>query len=178
TEQRSRAKTINFGVLYGMGAHRLSNELKIPYKEAKQFIDDYFDRFPKIRQYIDWQVASAREKGWVTTLKGRRRSLPEINSSNRALRQNAERIALNSPIQGSAADLIKVAMIEVDRALREKFPQAKMILQVHDELVFDVPERQAEEVGELVRERMENAVRLEVPVRVDLGRGRNWLECK
>ncbi|MFH1070702.1 MAG: DNA polymerase I [Candidatus Glassbacteria bacterium] len=178
SEQRSRAKTINFGVLYGMGAHRLSNELKIPYKVARQFIDDYFDRFPRIREYIDRQVGSAREKGWVTTIMGRRRRLPEIVSANRAQRQNAERIALNTPIQGSAADLIKAAMIQIDRALREKFPEAKMILQVHDELVFDVPEKQAEDVGALVRELMENAIRLDVPVKVDLGRGRNWLECK
>ncbi|MFH1068083.1 MAG: DNA polymerase, partial [Candidatus Glassbacteria bacterium] len=144
----------------------------------RQFIDDYFDRFPRIREYIDRQVGSAREKGWVTTIMGRRRRLPEIVSANRAQRQNAERIALNTPIQGSAADLIKAAMIQIDRALREKFPEAKMILQVHDELVFDVPEKQAEEVGALVRELMENAIRLDVPVKVDLGRGRNWLECK
>jgi len=175
---RSRAKTINFGVLYGMGAHRLSRELKIPFQEARQFIEDYFDRFPQIRQYIEHQIDQAREKGWVSTILGRKRKLPEINSANRAQRQNAERMALNTPIQGSAADLIKVAMIEVDRKLREKFPEARMIIQVHDELVFDVPGSQADKVGELVRGVMEKAVELKVPVKVDLGQGNNWLECK
>ena len=178
TEQRSRAKTINFGVLYGMGAHRLSSELKIPYKDAKQFIDDYFDRFPRIREFIDLTVASAHEKGWVSTILGRRRQLPEINSSNHMARQNSERIALNTPIQGSAADLIKVAMIQVDRRLRQEFPEARMNIQVHDELVFEVPESQAEAVGALVCEVMEHAVELKVPVKVDWGVGKNWLECK
>jgi len=177
-EHRSRAKTINFGVLYGMGPHRLSQELKIPFNEARKFIEDYFNRFPLIRAYIERQVDQAREQGWVSTILGRRRKLPEINSANRVQRQNAERMALNTPIQGSAADLIKIAMIEVDRKLQEKFPGAKMIIQVHDELVFEVPRSQADKVGELVRTVMENAVELKVPVRVDLGKGGNWLECK
>jgi len=161
-----------------MGAHRLSRELGIPFEEARKFIEDYFDRFPLIRAYIERQVDLAREKGWVSTILGRKRKLPEINSSNRVQRQNAERMALNTPIQGSAADLIKVAMIEVDKRLLEKFPEAKMIIQVHDELVFDVPGSQADKVGELVRSVMENAVELKVPVKVDLGQGGNWLECK
>ena len=177
-KHRSRAKTINFGVLYGMGAHRLSRELKIPFNEARRFIEDYFDRFPLIRQYIEHQVDLARQQGWVSTIIGRKRKLPEISSVNRMQRQNSERMALNTPIQGSAADLIKVAMIEVDRKIREKFPEAKMIIQVHDELVFDVPESRADDLGELVRDVMENAVELKVPVRVDLSRGKNWLECK
>jgi len=176
--ERGRAKTINFGVLYGMGAHRLSNELKIPYREAKSFIDDYFARFPSIRDYIERQKEQARARGWVETILGRRRNLPEITSANRVVRENAERMALNTPIQGSAADLIKVAMLKVDRELAGMFPQAHMILQVHDELVFDLPESQVEEVGQTVRRLMENAVRLDVPVRVDLGVGRNWLEAK
>lgn len=177
-QERSRAKTINFGVLYGMGAHRLSNELKIPFREAKRFIDDYFARFPSIREYIERQKEQARAQGWVETILGRRRNLPEITSANRVIRENAERMALNTPIQGSAADLIKVAMLHVDKALAERFPEARMILQVHDELVFDVPETQAELVGQAVRELMENAVKLDVPVRVDLGVGHNWLEAK
>ena len=177
-QERSRAKTINFGVLYGMGAHRLSNELKIPFREAKSFIDDYFARFPSIREYIERQKEQARARGWVETILGRRRNLPEITSANRVIRENAERMALNTPIQGSAADLIKVAMIQVDKALTGRFPEARMILQVHDELVFDVPETQADEVGQAVRELMENAVKLDVPVRVDLGVGHNWLEAK
>jgi DNA polymerase I len=178
SQQRSRAKTINFGVLYGMGAHRLSNELKIPYREAKQFIDDYFSRFPKIREYIDSQVARAREQGWVSTIMGRKRKLPDIGSDNWVLRQGAERMALNTPIQGSAADLIKAAMIAVDRELAVKYPDATMILQVHDELIFDVPETQVDGVAELVVDLMENTFKLDVPVKVDLGKGRNWLECK
>ena len=177
-QERSRAKTINFGVLYGMGSHRLSNELKIPFREAKSFIDDYFARFPSIREYIERQKEQARAQGWVETILGRRRNLPEITSANRVVRENAERMALNTPIQGSAADLIKVAMIQVDKALTGRFSEARMILQVHDELVFDVPEAQAEEVGQAVRGLMENAVKLNVPVRVDLGVGRNWLEAK
>jgi DNA polymerase-1 len=177
-EHRGRAKTINFGVLYGMGAHRLSNELKIPYNEAKKFIDDYFARFPLIRQYIDRQVAQARDQGWVSTILGRRRKLPEITSANRVQRENAERMALNTPIQGSAADLIKVAMFQVDKRIMEKWPEVKMILQVHDELVFDTPAAQVEEMGQEVAQIMENAVRLKVPVKVDLGWGRNWLDCK
>ena len=177
-EHRGRAKTINFGVLYGMGAHRLSNELKIPFRVAQKFIDDYFDRFPLIRDYIERQKAAACEQGWVSTILGRRRKLPEITSSNRMTRENAERMALNTPIQGSAADLIKVAMIEVDKKLARHWPEAKMIIQVHDELVFDVPASSAEDVGEEVRSLMENAIRLKVPVKVDLGSGRNWLECK
>ena len=177
-EHRGRAKTINFGVLYGMGAHRLSNELKIPYNEARKFIDDYFARFPLIRQYIDRQVAQARDQGWVSTILGRRRKLPEITSANRVQRENAERMALNTPIQGSAADLIKVAMIQVDKRIMEKWPEVKMILQVHDELVFDTPAAQVEEMGQEVAQIMENAVRLKVPVKVDLGWGHNWLDCK
>jgi len=177
-EHRSRAKTINFGVLYGMGAHRLSNELKIPFKEAKKFIDDYFDRFPKIREYIDTIKEQARKHGWVSTILGRRRNLPQINSANRQQRENSERMALNTPIQGSAADLIKVAMLAVDKKLAEDFPQARMILQVHDELVFEVPASQAEDLGRAVSELMEQAMELKVPIKVDFGIGANWLECK
>ena len=177
-EHRSRAKTINFGVLYGMGAHRLSNELKIPFKEAKKFIDDYFDRFPKIREYIDTVKELARKHGWVSTILGRRRKLPQINSANRQQRENSERMALNTPIQGSAADLIKVAMLAVDKKLAEDFPRARMIIQVHDELVFEVPASQAEDVGRAVSKLMEQAMELKVPIKVDFGIGANWLECK
>jgi len=177
-EHRARAKTINFGVLYGMGPHRLSNELKIPFAEARKFIEDYFDRYPKIREYIDTVKNGARERGWVSTILGRRRKLPQINSANRRQRENAERMALNTPIQGSAADLIKVAMLAVDKKLAGEFPQARMIIQVHDELVFEVPASQAEEVGRAVSELMEQAMELRVPIKVDFGIGPNWLECK
>jgi DNA polymerase-1 len=177
-EHRARAKTINFGVLYGMGPHRLSNELKIPFTEARKFIEDYFDRFPKIREYIDTVKDGARENGWVSTILGRRRKLPQINSANRQQRENSERMALNTPIQGSAADLIKVAMLAVDKKLAEEFPRARMILQVHDELVFEVPASQAEDVGRVVSGLMEQAMELKVPIKVDFGIGPNWLECK
>ncbi|MEA2063031.1 MAG: DNA polymerase I [Gemmatimonadota bacterium] len=177
-ELRGRAKTINFGVLYGMGAHRLSRELKIPYREARGFIEDYFNRFPRVREYIDTVVARTREQGWVSTILGRCRKLPQIDSANRRLRENAERMALNTPIQGSAADLIKVAMLAVDKRLTSKFPEVKMILQVHDELVFEVPESQAGKVGEEVRGLMEQAMELKVPIKVDIGVGPNWLESK
>ena len=177
-EHRSRAKTINFGVLYGMSAHRLSRELKIPFREAKKFIDDYFDRFPNIREWIEEQKEHARRKGWVSTILGRKRWLPEIKSANRVVRENSERIALNTPIQGSAADLIKLAMLNIDKRLAREFPDSHMIIQVHDELIFDVPVTSLDKVGAAVKQEMEGAMDLSVPIKVELGSGKNWLECK
>jgi len=176
-EMRRQAKTINFGVLYGMGAFSLGKDLGISRKEAQEFIDHYFERYPEVHDYLEAKKAEAREHQYVTTILGRRCAIPEINSSNGAIRSYAERNAINYPIQGSAADIIKVAMVNIDRRLREGNLQTRMLLQVHDELVFEVPPEELERVEELVREDMENAVPLDLPLKVDIGTGRNWAEA-
>lgn len=176
-EMRRQAKTINFGVLYGMGAFSLAKDLGISRKEAQAFIDHYFERYPAVLDYLEAKKAEAREHQYVTTLLGRRCAIPEINSKNGAIRSYAERNAINYPIQGSAADIIKVAMVNIDRRLREENLQARMLLQVHDELVFEVPEEELEAVQKLVRVEMENAVPLDLPLKVDIGVGRNWAQA-
>ena len=175
---RSRAKTINFATIYGQGAHALSRQLGIEHAEAKEFIARYFQRFQGVRQYLDAMVAFARENGYVQTIFGRRRYIPELRERNFNIRAFGERTAANSPIQGSAADLIKIAMIRIDDALRTKGLESKMLLQVHDELVFEVSPDEMEQVQELVKYDMENAAQLSVPLVVDLGVGPNWLETK
>jgi DNA polymerase-1 len=177
-EMRARAKTINFATIYGQGPHALSKQLKITHAEAREFIEKYFERFADVRKYLDSQVEQARTHGYVTTLFGRRRYIPEIRDRNFNVRAFGERTAANSPIQGSAADLIKVAMIEIERALRAGKFRAKMLLQVHDELVFEAPLDEVHPVVALVKERMENAVSLAVPLVVDVGTGANWMETK
>ena len=178
SEMRGRAKTINFATIYGQGPHALSKQLKIAHADAKQFIERYFERFASVRSYLDSQVEHARTHGYVTTLFGRRRYIPEIRDRNFNIRAFGERTAANSPIQGSAADLIKVAMIRIDRALRETGARSKMLLQVHDELVFEVPEAEEQQMSELVRREMEQAADLRVPLVVDMGSGCNWLVTK
>ena len=178
SEMRGRAKTINFATIYGQGAHALSRQLKIEHAEAKDFILRYFERFSGIRQYLDSMVAFARENGYVQTIFGRRRYIPELRERNFNTRAFGERTAANSPIQGSAADLIKIAMIRVQNALVTRGLEAKMLLQVHDELVFEVPPGEIDEVRQLVRYEMENAAELSVPLVVDMGMGANWLETK
>ena len=175
-EMRRAAKVINFGIIYGMGPQRLARELSIPLKQAQQYIEQYFARYAGVRSYMEGVLASARETGFVTTLFGRRRSLPELSGRDRAAVQAAERTATNTPIQGSAADLIKVAMVAIDRRLRQSGWRTTMILQVHDELLFEVPLDEAERVEAMVREEMEGACALRVPLRVDVRRGRNWAE--
>jgi DNA polymerase-1 len=176
-EMRRQAKTINFGVLYGMGAFSLAKDLGIGRKEAQQFIDHYFERYPAVLRFMEERKAEARQHQYVTTLLGRHCATPEINSKNGAVRGYAERNAINYPIQGSAADIIKVAMINIDRRLREEGFGARMVLQVHDELVFDVPQDEFEVVRQLVKREMENAVELSVPLVVDIGVGANWSEA-
>ncbi len=176
-EMRRQAKTINFGVLYGMGAFSLAKDLGIGRAEAQQFIDHYFERYPAILKYLEEKKAEAREHQYVTTLLGRRCAIPEINSKNGAVRSYAERNAINYPIQGSAADIIKVAMVNIARRLTEQQFQARMLLQVHDELVFEVPENELDQVQELIRTEMEAAVALDVPLKVDIGTGKNWAEA-
>jgi DNA polymerase-1 len=176
-EMRRQAKTINFGVLYGMGAFSLGKDLGIGRKEAQEFIDHYFERYPAVLDYLEAKKAEAREHQYVTTILGRRCAIPEINSKNGAIRSYAERNAINYPIQGSAADIIKVAMVNIDHRLRDEGLQTRMLLQVHDELVFEVPEEELELVKELVRSEMETAVPLDLPLKVDIGVGQNWAQA-
>ena len=176
-DQRRKAKEVNFGIMYGMGAYGLSQRLGITPEEAEQFIQTYFANYPGVQQYMINIVQEAREKGYVTTLLNRRRYLPEILSDNRRMREFAERTAINTPIQGSAADLIKVAMIHIHDKLAEKKLKSMMIMQVHDELVFEVPRDEVETMKSLVRNEMENAIQLTVPIKVDIGIGQNWLDA-
>ncbi|MCX5665605.1 MAG: DNA polymerase I [Candidatus Omnitrophica bacterium] len=175
-EMRGMAKTVNFGILYGMSPYGLSQSLKIDVNKAKEFIDSYFERYPEVKFYLEGLIDEARQNGFVTTLLGRRRYIPEINSTDMRMRQFAERTAINTPIQGSAADIIKVAMISIDERLSKKKLAAKMIMQVHDELVFDVPKDELEEVYRIVKDGMENIIKLNVPVVAHVEVGENWLE--
>jgi DNA polymerase-1 len=176
-EQRRQAKAINFGVIYGMSAFGLAKQLGISRREAQTFIDTYFERYPGIRTFMDSCIAEAREKMYVTTLLGRRCAIPEINSKNGAVRGYAERNAINYPVQGSAADIIKVAMVRIAHRLTKEGYKTRMLLQVHDELVFDVPVGELENVTTLVTEEMEGAVDVSVPLLVEVGRGQNWREA-
>ncbi len=176
-EQRSNAKMVNFGIIYGISAFGLSQRLHISRKEAKQIIDSYFEQFPGIKIFMDQCILDAREKGYVETILGRKRFLRDINSANAVVRGFAERNAINSPIQGSAADMIKLAMIKIQRYLKESGMQAKMILQVHDELIFDAPKEEASALIEKVKELMSNAMEIDVPMEVDANAGDNWLQA-
>ena len=175
-DMRRVAKIINFGVLYGMSAHRLTRELDIDYKEASAFIEAYFERYPKVQTYIDETLAFARANGYVETLLGRRRYIPDINSKNRNAREYAERTAYNMPIQGTQADIVKLAMLHVAPKLSEH--RARITLQVHDELIVETAVETAEVVAEVVRETMEGAYKLDVPIVAEVGVGENWLEAK
>ncbi len=176
-DMRSSAKVVNFGIVYGMGARGLAQSLGIDAVEARRFIDDYFRSYPGVKRFIDDTIASARRDHAVTTLLGRMRRLPDIDSSNPGARAFSERVAVNTPVQGTAADIIKLAMLAVDRELRAGGFSARLILQVHDELLLDVPEEELPAVRDLVRERMESALDLDVPLKVDMGWGANWLEA-
>jgi len=176
-DSRRMAKAVNFGIIYGLSAFGLSRQLKISMKEARTFIDQYFELYPRIKIYMDSAIAEARERGYTTTIMNRKRALPDIHSKNKQVRQSAERIAINSPIQGSAADLIKVAMINLSRQLKKRKLQSKMILQVHDELVFECPPGEKEEMQTLVKKEMEGVYKFSVPIIVDMGWGDNWNEA-
>jgi DNA polymerase-1 len=176
-DQRRRAKVVNFGIMYGAGPFRMSNELEISRGEAAELISDYFNTYPGIRNYLDETIEFAREHKFVQTLFGRKRPVPDIDASNRMSREGAERIATNMPIQGTAADIIKLAMIQVHKRIKAENLKSKMILQVHDELVFEVPDDEIETLTQLVRETMEHAVDLDIPLTVDIGIGDNWLEA-
>ena len=176
-DERRKAKTANFGIIYGISAFGLAERMDVPRSEAKALIDSYFQTYPGVRQFIDGAVEQARQRGYIETLFGRRRYLPDINSRNAVVRGYAERNAVNAPIQGTAADIIKMAMIRIDRRLRAEGLHAKMILQVHDELNFSVPQAELEAVRRLVVEEMQNAYQLSVPLLADCGEGSNWLEA-
>jgi len=176
-DERRKAKTANFGIIYGISAFGLSERLSIPRGEAKELIDSYFETYPKVKEYMNACIDRAKERGYILTEFKRRRYLPDINSRNATVRGYAERNAVNAPIQGTAADIIKVAMIAIDRRLREEQLQTKMILQVHDELNFSVPQRELDTVRHLVVEEMERAFRMRVPLLAECGDGANWLEA-
>ena len=174
-DMRRKAKTANFGIIYGITPFGLSERLNIPRGEAKELIDGYFATFPQVKQYMDESIAHAREQGYVETLMGRRRYLADINSRNAVVRGYAERNAINAPIQGSAADIIKIAMIRIFKRIEKEKLHSKMILQVHDELNFNVFPDELEKVTAIVTEEMENACRLTIPLKTDIGVGENWL---
>jgi DNA polymerase-1 len=176
-QMRREAKVINFGIIYGMSAYGLAKELAIDQKVAKAYINDYFKKYRGVREYIDSVLEKAREKGYVTTLKHRRRYLPEITSPNQAMRQFAERMAINAPIQGTAADLIKIAMINIQKKIEEQKLKTKMIIQIHDELVFEFPEEEAGKAEHLIRKEMEGVIDISVPLKIDINSGKNWSEA-
>lgn len=173
---RRRAKTVNYGIIYGMSPHGLAKELGISDGEAKKYIEKYFERFSGVKRFIEKAIEEAREKGFVQTILGRKRYVPELISQNHNMRKLGERIAINSPIQGSGADIIKIAMVNVWRKLKNK--KSRIVLQIHDELLIEIKEEEKEEVKETVKEEMENTITLDIPIVVDVGIGKNWMECK
>lgn len=177
-EMRSAAKAVNFGIVYGISDFTLARNIHVSRAEAREYIDRYFERYPGVKAYLDSAVAFARENGYARTLMGRRRYIPEISSANFNVRSFGERCAMNSPIQGAAADIIKIAMIRVHAALRDAGLKARLILQVHDELMVEAPEEEADQAAEILRGCMESVTELRVPLKTDISIGRNWLECK
>ncbi|MCX5668559.1 MAG: DNA polymerase I [Candidatus Omnitrophica bacterium] len=175
-QMREVAKRVNFGIIYGQSAYGLSKDLDIPINQAQDFIDAYFLRYPKVKEYIDAQIKKAQSEGFVTTFLGRRRYIPQINNKNMGIRQFAQRQAVNTPIQGTASDLIKLAMIKISAQIKDRALKAKMILQIHDELVFDLPISELNILARLVKDQMEQVMKLEVPIKVDMKKGKNWLE--
>ena len=176
-EQRSNAKTVNFGIIYGVSAFGLSNQTNLSRSEAKELINAYYETYPKLKNFIAQQVDFAREHGYVETILGRKRYLKDINSRNAIVRGAAERNAVNAPIQGSAADVIKLAMINIQKRFEKEQFKSKMLLQVHDELVFDAHNDELETIKPIIKEEMENAFKLPVPLDVEIGLGTNWLEA-
>lgn len=176
-EQRSNAKVVNFGIIYGVSAFGLSNQTNLNRKESKELIEKYFEKYPKLKHYMNNQISFARDNGFVETILGRRRYLKDINSQNSIVRGAAERNAINAPIQGSAADIIKIAMINIQNKLSSGNYSSKMLLQVHDELVFDVFKPELNEIINLTRNEMEQAYKINVPLTVDINYGLNWLEA-
>jgi len=176
SQMRAKAKAVNFGIVYGQGDFSLSQDLGISKKEAKEYIDEYFKHFSKIKIFLDGLIENAKEKGYAETIFNRRRVITELKSSNFHMRAFGERAAMNMPIQGSAADIIKIAMIKVYNKL--KGMKSKLVLQVHDELIVEAPEDEAEQVSEIIRSSMEEAVKLSVNLSVELNSGKTWFEAK
>ena len=176
--QRRNAKAVNFGIVYGISSFGLSQDLSITRKEASEYIEQYFKTYPGVKDFLDKSVADAKEKGYVTTLFGRRRPVPELSSSNFMQRSFGERVAMNSPIQGTAADIIKIAMINVYRRLKKESLKSKLILQVHDELLVETALEEAEQVRTILEEEMSRAAALSVHLEIDLHEGNDWYEAK
>ncbi|NLP35887.1 MAG: DNA polymerase I, partial [Clostridiales bacterium] len=169
---------VNFGIVYGISSFGLGQDLNISRKEAEQFIEKYFETYPKIKSYLDGVVAEAKEKGYSITMFGRRRPIPELTSSNFMQRSFGERIAMNSPIQGTAADIIKIAMIRVNEELKKRKLRSRLLLQIHDELLVEAHKDEIEEVSKIMVEEMQNAAKLSVPLETEVKEGKNWYEAK
>ncbi len=178
SQQRRHAKAVNFGIVYGISEFSLAEDIGVSRYEARNYIDSYLANYKGVRQYMKQVVEDARQIGYTRTMYGRRRYIPELKSSNFNIRQGAERIALNTPIQGTAADLIKLAMIRVDHALGERYPQAKLLLQVHDELIVECPQEIAADVAVLVSQQMEQVAQLRVPLLAEAKWGKSWFDAK
>jgi DNA polymerase-1 len=176
-EQRSNAKTVNFGIIYGVSAFGLSEQTNLSRKESAAMIESYYDTYSELKGFMDKQINFAREHGYVETIFGRRRYLSDINSRNAMVRSAAERNAVNAPIQGGSADIIKIAMINIKKRFEEEGIKSKMLLQVHDELVFDALKSELEIIKPIIKHEMENAVKTEVPLTVDMGIGETWLDA-
>ncbi|MDP4278909.1 MAG: DNA polymerase, partial [Bacteroidota bacterium] len=177
SDMRRKAKTANFGIIYGISAFGLAERMGVSRTEAKALIDGYFETYPSVKSYMDKVIEEARKNGWVETIFHRKRYLPDIQSHNSVVRGYAERNAINAPIQGTAADIIKLAMVHIQQSIEQQGLQSKMILQVHDELDFIVPKNELEILKNLVIKEMESVVKLKVPLKADVGYGRNWLEA-
>ncbi len=178
SQQRSNAKAVNFGIVYGISSFGLGQDLNISKKEAEEYIHQYFATYPGVKQYMDRLVAQGKTEGYVSTLFGRRRPIPEFTSANFMQRQFGERVAMNSPIQGTAADIIKIAMIRVNERLKRELPESRMLLQIHDELLVETRADQIEQVQAVMEEEMQHAVKLLVPLEVEVKQGASWYEAK
>ena len=178
SEMRKRAKAVNFGIIYGIGAYSLSQDLHITTKTAAEYIESYLSKYPGVRDYLESTKRFARENGYVETMFGRRRYIPELSVSNKNMQAFGERVAMNTPIQGAAADLIKIAMIRADKMLKEAGLKARLILQIHDELIIEAPIEETERAEAILREAMLGAAELSVPLSVDVGVGKSWFDAK
>ena len=176
-DERRKAKTANFGIIYGISAFGLAERMDVSRTEARELIDNYFSTYPKVKEYMDSSIEKARRRGYIETAFGRRQYLADINSHNAVVRGYAERVAVNAPIQGTAADIIKLAMIRIDQRLRAEGLKTKMILQVHDELNFSIPPAELERAKAIIVSEMENAYQMSVPLEAGCGTGKNWLEA-
>ena len=178
SNMRRVAKAVNFGIIYGISSFGLAENVGIRPAEAKNFIDTYLQTYPGIKEYMDSSINHAKEKGYVTTMFNRKRNIPELKNTVYTIRQSGERIALNTPVQGTAADIIKLAMVKVYKAFKDNNLKSKMIIQVHDELIFDIPKEELEKVKEIVTDIMDNVCELSVPLTIDINYGKNWAEAK